>query len=306
MGVDARRLGSGSQQQMLMRQQILIERRGVCNQYGDAPGCAAANAPNTLPEARGAARIANQYASREPTDVDPQLQRAGCDDTLHAAISQARLNCSPFLTPVTCSVPPDHVRSNAQSLCILAQGHDELFHSQAGPAETDRLQPVRDQVTNEKPCIFGWRPPDAKGFVGDRGVIQHNRAVRLQSSAVIHENDRVTQERARQLTGIGHCRRRTDETGITAIEPAQTSQSPDHARYLTAKDAPVGVHLIHHNIGKIPDQLAPARMIGENARVEHIGVGDEDARPVPGCRPRGRPRVSVVCRHQTAVQPEAL
>ncbi len=66
------------------------------------------------------------------------------------------------------------------------------------------------------------------------------------------------------------------------------------------------MHLIQHNIGKVPEQLAPARVIGQDSRVEHVGVGDEDARLAPGRRPRRRPRIAIVCGHQTAVQPEAF
>ena len=43
-----------------------------------------------------------------------------------------------------------------------------------------------------------------------------------------------------------------------------------------AVDPAVAVHLVHHHVAQVLEQLHPLGVVGQDALVEHVGVGDHD------------------------------
>ncbi len=55
-------------------------------------------------------------------------------------------------------------------------------------------------------------------------------------------------------------------------------QPPHQARHMCAKDAPVGVHLVQHDVGEAPPHRRPQMVPLEKTQVDHLRVGEEDIR----------------------------
>ena len=45
------------------------------------------------------------------------------------------------------------------------------------------------------------------------------------------------------------------------------------------------VRLVYHHVTQIPEQPVPGAVVGEDAHVQHVGVGDDDAGASPDCAP---------------------
>ena len=56
--------------------------------------------------------------------------------------------------------------------------------------------------------------------------------------------------------------------------PAQPSQ---HVRHVPAEDAPVSVEFVEHDVAQVAEEPRPAGVVGEDAGVKHVGVGDQQA-----------------------------
>src|SRR5690606_5950558 len=49
-----------------------------------------------------------------------------------------------------------------------------------------------------------------------------------------------------------------------------------HVGHVRAKHAAIGVHLVEDDVLEIGEQVCPARVVRQDAGVQHIGVGDDD------------------------------
>ena len=90
-------------------------------------------------------------------------------------------------------------------------------------------------------------------------------------------------------------------TGLAAVVGAHPEQPPEDVGDVAAEHAAVRVQLVDDDDPELLEQLEPLRVVGEDRRVEHVRVGDDDlagARgsptgSAPACRRRrSRPRSS--------------
>jgi len=82
------------------------------------------------------------------------------------------------------------------------------------------------------------------------------------------------------------------------VDRTDAAQAAQHAGHLRAEDAAVGVRLVDDDITEVAEEFGPQRVVGQDARVEHVGIGQQDARLLaePGAAALGR--VAVVGRGQ--------
>ena len=79
------------------------------------------------------------------------------------------------------------------------------------------------------------------------------------------------------LGGVGDGGRAEDELWAAAHHPADPSEPADDVRDVGAEDASVHVCLVEHDVLESAQGAIPGAMVGQDAEVEHIRVGYDDA-----------------------------
>ena len=96
--------------------------------------------------------------------------------------------------------------------------------------------------------------------------------------------------RGRSHTWLG----RPQGIAPTLVNGTHPPQPPQHARDLRTENAAVGVRLVDHDVAQVAEELGPQRVVGQDAGVEHVGVGQQHARAAADTAARGLGRVAVV------------
>ena len=65
-------------------------------------------------------------------------------------------------------------------------------------------------------------------------------------------------------------------------------------RQVAAEHAAIGVQLVDDDVAQVLEQLRPPRVVRQDPRVQHVGVGEDDLRPRADRAPRVLRRVAVV------------
>ena len=160
----------------------------------------------------------------------------------------------------------------------VAQEH---FGDLAGPHEGDPLVPVA-QVGEHQ--IAGL---EVRAAPVHRRVAQHRRVPECEVFAAargtvfVDQGERAPGEILRQLLGIGDRGARTDETGPAPVVTADALQAPHHIGDIRAENAAVDMDLIANDVSQIRKEPGPAGVIGQNPRVQHVGIGEDESRLIP-------------------------
>ena len=85
-----------------------------------------------------------------------------------------------------------------------------------------------------------------------------------------------------------------DELGLAAVQRADAAQPPQHAGHLRAEDPAIGVRLVDHHEAQVAEKAAPQRVVGQDADVQHVGVGEDDLAVLAQPAAAGLGRVAVV------------
>ena len=75
---------------------------------------------------------------------------------------------------------------------------------------------------------------------------------------------------------------------------ANPTRRPQHITEVAPEDAAVGGQLVDHDIAEVLEQLRPPRMVGKNARVQHVGIAENEMRACAHGPPGILRRVAVV------------
>ena len=86
----------------------------------------------------------------------------------------------------------------------------------------------------------------------------------------------------------------------------ETPQSAQHVGDVGAEDAPHDVELVDDDERQLRQEVTPAGVTGEDADVEHVGVGEHDVGVAPHPRPGVPVGVAVVGGGLKARHPEPL
>ncbi len=97
--------------------------------------------------------------------------------------------------------------------------------------------------------------------------------------------------------------RAADEDRVGVVVAAEAAQAADQHRHVAAEDAAVAVKLIDHDVAEGREEVGPAGVVGEDAAVQHVGIGEEDVGLVAEGAALGLRGVAVV---GAAVEAEAL
>ena len=178
---------------------------------------------------------------------------------------------------------------HSRALQLAAQVVEQEFHLQPGLAEDDRLRAAAYQLRHQGARLPGSAAPDPQSRLDDRRVQHHHSPDRCRSPVAIHTLDRAPQESLGQLLGIGDGGGAADVGRLGPIERADPVQPPDHVCDVAAKDSAVGVELVEDHVAQPLEEAHPLGVVGQDPRVEHVRVGENDlARLAQGGPSSGR------------------
>ena len=66
------------------------------------------------------------------------------------------------------------------------------------------------------------------------------------------------------------------KTRLRSVEFADALQPPQQVRQMAAVDAAIIMQLVDDDVAQILEQLGPARVVRQDAGVQHVGIGQHD------------------------------
>ena len=163
--------------------------------------------------------------------------------------------------------------------------------------EADRARPVAHEAREQLGGLPERRAALAQRLVGERRVPDRDLAARRRRAVLVDQADVLQAgEALGQLDGVGDRGGGQQEARGRAVgrgDPAQPAQDVGDVR---AEHAAVDVRLVDDDDREVREQLGPGGVVGEDADVEHVGVGEHDVRAPADVRARLTRGVAVVDR----------
>ena len=282
--IDVRVFGRALEEIFGMLDDVLIERRARSHQHGQRCGLPAPRAAGPLPGGRDGPRIAGHHHGIQRADVDAQLQRIGRHHRAEFAVAQLAFDLAPFLGQIAAAVAAH--TSRQLRIEIILQIRQQNLGRQAAVGEHQRLLAAVEQLPRDAPRLVQISAADAQRAVHHRRVVKHHEFLTRRRTVVVHQVERQTRKRFRQLLRIGDGRRAANELRRRSVKFANAFQAPQQIRQMAAVHAAIGVQLIDHDIAQILESLGPLGVVRQNARVQHVGIGQHHVGPLPD-RPAG-------------------
>ena len=295
--IDQRVLGDASKKVRRVADDELIDRRAARDEHRRGPRRSAAGAAGALPRRGDRAGIARHHRHVERADVDPELQRVRRDHRAHLSLAQPALDLAPPVRQVAAAVPADHVRRARRALERILQIRRQDLDREAALREQDQLQVVPQELERDPAGLGEVRPPDAELRVDDRRVDEQEELLAARRAVLLDQLERTAGQPFGQLARVRDGRRRADEDRIRAVVPADALEPPEDVREVAAEHAAIRVQLVDDDEAQVLEQLRPARMVRQDARVHHVRIAEHDVRLAADRAPRIRRRVAVVGEH---------
>ena len=112
-------------------------------------------------------------------------------------------------------------------------------------------------------------------------------------AVALDHGDLAADQALGQLLRVGDGGRAADEQRVGPVEAGDPLQAPQHVGHVAAEDAAVLVHLVHHHVAQVFEELHPQGVVGQDALVQHVRVGDHDVAAGADGPPRRLGRVAV-------------
>ena len=131
-------------------------------------------------------------------------------------------------------------------------------------------------------------------MVDDGRIREDEELVAPGRAASLDQLERLLGQPLGELARVGDGRRRAEKDRVRTVVPADSPQPPQHVAQMAAEDASIRVELVNHHVAQVLEQLGPARVVREDARVQHVGVAQHQMRARPNRPPGVLRRVTVV------------
>ena len=96
-------------------------------------------------------------------------------------------------------------------------------------------------------------------------------------AAAVDELHRLFQQPLGQLLWIGNGGAGADKLGPAAVKSADALEATQHIGHVAAKDAAIGVQLVDDHVAQPAKKLGPAGVIRQDAAVQHVRIGEDQA-----------------------------
>ena len=291
--VDHGVLGRPVEQLLVMLREVLVERVVLRHEDGERLGLATPRSARLLPHRRSGPGIARQHGGVERADVHPELERARGRDREQLAVRELPLDRAAVLGEVAGPValdPCSHPWVGEPTTGELG----EQLGSTPAPREPDRARAKVDEP-GHRPRRFGQRAPSRPGLVIDhRRVPEREELPAARRGVAFDDLDVQSGEASGELCRVpdgGGCEAPARLAAVHRDQPPEPAQ--DH-RDLGAEDPAQHVRLVDHHERQAEEEVGPPGVIGEQRRMEHVGVGQHEVRAPPdqwALRPRRIPVV---------------
>ena len=144
--------------------------------------------------------------------------------------------------------------------------------------EGDHTRPGEQALRRDVARLRERAPARARRRVLERRVPEHDRALRARRLILVDDGEGNADEALGEGLRLGDRRRREHEPGVGAVLRAEPPQAAHHLSHVAAEDATVDVRLVEHDEAELVEELRPSFVRGEDAQVQHVGVGEEDRR----------------------------
>ena len=291
-GVDHRALGRPFEQRPRVAHEPLVELVVAGDEHREGGLAGPADAADLLPRGGDRAGEAVDDAGVEAADVDAELERGRADDAAQRPRRERAFDLAPLVGEVAGPVGP-HRAGEHRRPALHLRG-DDLGGAPA-PTEGDHAVVVAGERRGEQRGLAVGGVPQAGELVGG-GLQQGDGALALRGRVVGDGHD------GRAAQGLGELGRRADrggaedEHGPRAVLLAEPSEAAEHVREVRAEHAAEAVHLVDDDEPQAHEERRPARVVGQQPAVEHLGVGEHDVGLRAGERALGGGGVAVVDR----------
>jgi hypothetical protein len=286
-------------------QQVGVERVVLADQHGQRRLALAAGPAGLLPHRGDRARVAVQHDRVQAADVHAQLQSVGGGQPEQPARDQALLQLAPLLGQVAGPVGPDPAGEAAVDLGHPAagEGGDQLGRlARAGEAQGahpglhGRGQPGRGLGVGAAP---------QPGRLVQQRRLPEGEVDRPAWGAVLGDRlDGQADQAAGQLGRVSERGRGEHEGRAGPVAGGQAAQPAQDRGHMGAEHPAQRVGLVDHHVGQPAEERGPALVAGEDAAVEHVGVGQDQVGAAPDHRAVGGRGVAVVGRRPDPGQGE--
>ena len=272
--------------------------------HGEGRVLAASRAAPLLPDGGDASRVTAADDGVQSAHVHPQLQRVRRDDAEQVSAEEAALYLPSFPWGVAGAVGRDPTRPiDAEPVRGVAV--DELRRL-PGLGESDGPHTLRDEVGEDEGPLGQQAPPLPLLLVQQRRIAEDDSPLARGSAIVVHEAEGEARQALGELLGVGYRGAREDEPRVATVQPRHPPEPPEHRCDVRAEDAAQHVRLVDGHDLQIAKEVGPGLVVGQDADVQHVGVGEQDVRPAPDVGAKGVGRVPVIGRRMDAAQPEGF
>ena len=287
--VEAGLLGRALEQELRVVDDVLVDRRPRRDEHRDAGALPATGPPELLPGGRDRARVAGQDRRVEAADVDAQLERVRGDDAEDLAVAQAVLDGPALGRQVAAAVAADPAARPAALAERLAQAGQQQLDRDPRPAEDDRLAAGAQE--RQRPALGEGhrRAARAARRLEDRRVDEDDVPLAGRGAVAVDEPRRAPGQHRGQLGRVPDRRRAAHDDRVAAVVGADPQQPAEDVGDVAAEHAAVGVQLVDDDDLELLEQLEPLGVVGQDRRVEHVRVRDDDLAGGPR-RPSGSGR----------------
>ncbi len=226
----------------------------------------------------GAGKADRDRAVQQP-DVDAQFECVGGGNAQQLALDESAFDVTSLSGCVAGAVGSEALGDfGVHSL------HRETVNQLCGlPAlrEADRAQAAGDEVGHQLRCIAQRARAQTKLGVQQLRVPEQDRALGSRSSVFLDDGRLYSRDALRKLAGIGDRRRRHQELRLGSVHLGEATQTTQHVADVRTEHASVDMCLVDDDVTQVVQDVGPAIMVRQNADVEHVGVGENDIRPLP-------------------------
>ncbi len=254
--------------------------------------------PPHLAQARDRAWEGDADRRVQLPDVDAQLERVGGDDRQQLAGRQPSLDLAPLLGRVAGPVGGDPLGELRAAQLLEPGASEPLDQLDPAPAaeEADRPHPLANQVGEQLGGLGEDRAPRHRPRVDDRRVPDPDPPAGARSAVGIDQAEGLADQPLGELHRIGDRRRGEDEPGAGPVHAGDPPQPAQDVGDVRPEHAPVGVRLVDDDPAQAGEEVSPVAVVGQDADVEHVGVGEDQVRAAPDLRPVVARRIAVVDR----------
>ena len=138
-------------------------------------------------------------------------------------------------------------------------------------------------------------------MIHDRRVDEDEEFLAARRAALLDQLERLLGEPFGELARVRDSRRRAEKHRVRPVVPAYPAQAAEHVAQMAAEHAAIRVQFIDDHVSQVLEQLRPARMVRQDARVHHVGVAEHEVRARADGPPGILRRIAVVGEHADLV-----